>query len=104
MFHHSIWQLALLASSAFATPLDTDVNVVVDAGKKAGTAMVNLKNHTGTPQNLASGMLYGLPQDVNQIPSHFFTDIGFNFMRAGGSQLPSKGWIENVTSYEVCSS
>lgn len=99
MFYHHLWQLALLASSVFATPLDV---AVAAAGSKSGTAMVNLKNHTGAPQNLASGALYGLPQNVDQIPSHFFTDIGFNFMRAGGSQLPSKGWIENVTSYEVC--
>jgi len=53
--------------------------------------MVNLKNHTGAPQNLVFGALYGLLQNVDQIPSHFSTDIGFNFMRAGGSQLPSKG-------------
>jgi len=91
-------QLALLASTALASPLDAAVAAVKD---KSGTAMVNLKNMTGAPQNLASGALYGLPQNENQIPSHFFTDIGFNFARAGGSQLPAKGWIENVTSYEV---
>jgi len=90
--------LALLGSSALATPLDAAVAAIKD---KSGTAMVNLKNMTGVPQNLASGALYGLPQNENQIPSHFFTDIGFNFNRAGGSQLPAKGWIENVTSYEV---
>jgi len=92
MFIHHLWQLAALASSVIANPLDV---TVAAARNKAGTAIVNLRN-------LASGALYGLPQDVDQIPSHFFTDIGFNFMRAGGSQLPSKGWIENVTSYEVC--
>ena len=93
--------LALLASTALSSPLDAAVAAVKD---KSGTAMVNLKNMTGAPQNLASGALYGLPQNENQIPSHFFTDIGFNFARAGGSQLPAKGWIENVTSYEVCMS
>jgi len=94
-------QLALLGSSTLASPLDATVAAVKD---KSGTAMVNLKNMTGAPQNLASGALYGLPQNENQIPSHFFTDIGFNFARAGGSQLPAKGWIENVTSYEACMS
>jgi hypothetical protein len=98
MLGRQLVQFALLASTALATPLDVTVAAVKD---KSGTAMVNLKNMTGTPQNLASGALYGLPQNENQIPSHFFTDIGFNFARAGGSQLPAKGWIENVTSYEV---
>jgi len=98
MFGKQLIQLALLASTAVATPLDATIAAVKD---KSGTAMVNLKNMTGAPQNLASGALYGLPQNENQIPSHFFTDIGFNFARAGGSQLPAKGWIENVTSYEV---
>ena len=32
------------------------------------TAAVNFSNNTGTPQHLASGLLYGVPDTLNQIP------------------------------------
>jgi len=67
------------------------------------TTTVNLGNNTGTPQHLASGTLYGLPNHVNQIPTHFFTDIGWNYERAGGAQIPApgRGWIWGVEEYKV---
>ena len=55
-------ELALLASTALATPLDATIATVKD---NSGTAMVNLKNMTGAPQKLASGVLYGIPQNEN---------------------------------------
>lgn len=32
------------------------------------TAVVNFGNNTGAPQHLASGLLYGVPDTLNQIP------------------------------------
>jgi hypothetical protein len=32
------------------------------------TAVVNFSNNTGTPQHLASGLLYGVPDTLDQIP------------------------------------
>lgn len=32
------------------------------------TAVVNFANNTGVPQHLASGLLYGVPDTLNQIP------------------------------------
>lgn len=32
------------------------------------TARVNFNNNTGAPQHLASGLLYGVPDTLNQIP------------------------------------
>lgn len=32
------------------------------------TAVVNFFNNTGAPQHLASGLLYGVPDTLNQIP------------------------------------
>ena len=35
------------------------------------TAQVNFNENTGWPQHLASGLLYGVPDTVNQIPVGF---------------------------------
>lgn len=64
------------------------------------TAVVNFGNNTGTPQHLASGTLYGLPDVTTQIPTEFYTDIGWNYERAGGAQTAGKGWIWGLTAYE----
>jgi hypothetical protein len=32
------------------------------------TAVVNFSNNTGAPQHLASGLLYGVPDTLDQIP------------------------------------
>ncbi|OKL55462.1 hypothetical protein UA08_09318 [Talaromyces atroroseus] len=66
------------------------------------TAQVNFSNNTGSPQHLASGLLYGIPNTLNQIPSEFYNDIGYNYERAGGAQIPSPGlgWIWGVAEYE----
>lgn len=67
------------------------------------TAIVNFANDTGTPAHLASGTLYGLPNNPGQIPSKFFTEIGWNYERAGGAQIPApgRGWIWGVDEYYV---
>lgn len=69
----------------------------------AGTATVDLAKPSGTPQHLASGLLYGIPDQPNQIPSSFYTDMGFNYARAGGSQLPAPatGWINGEATFQV---
>lgn len=67
------------------------------------TSVVQLNNNTGAPGHLASGILYGIPDTPNQIPDHFYTDIGFNYARAGGAQVgaPGRGWIWGLTEYKV---
>lgn len=67
------------------------------------TATVNFGNNTGTPKHLASGILYGVPDTANQIPSSFYTGMGFNYLRAGGAQVgaPGRGWIWGMTEYKV---
>ncbi|CZT11833.1 uncharacterized protein RCO7_07477 [Rhynchosporium graminicola] len=67
--------------------------------RQLGTATVSLGQTSGAPSQLASGFIYGIPDNGSsvstQIPDHFFTDIKFNYCRAGGAQLPepSRGWI-----------
>jgi hypothetical protein len=69
------------------------------------TAAVNFNNNTGTPKHLASGILYGVPDQQNQIPSSFYTGMGFNYLRAGGAQVgaPGRGWIWGMNEYKVSS-
>ena len=69
----------------------------------AGTAYVDLSTDTGTPKNLASGFIYGIPDTQDQIPDKFYTGIGFDYGRAGGAQVPApgRGWIWGLTEYEV---
>lgn len=85
----------VLASAAVANPLETR--------QVSGTSTVNLANNTGNPSHLASGFIYGIPDTANQIPDHFYTDIGFNYARAGGAQIPApgRGWIWGLTEYKV---
>lgn len=68
-----------------------------------GTATIDLARPIGTPQHLAAGFLYGIPDTPDQIPDHFYTDMGFNYGRAGGSQLgsPARGWVYGTTEFNV---
>jgi hypothetical protein len=67
-----------------------------------GVATVDLAVQTGPPRHLASGILYGIPDKPDQIPDHFYQDIGFNYGRGGGSQLPgTKGYAVSLPDYKV---
>lgn len=87
--------LGLLALAAM-----TKANPLEGRQSTTTTAVVNFGNNTGTPQHLASGTLYGLPDATTQIPTHFFTDMGWNYERAGGAQSTGKGWIWGLTAYQ----
>ncbi|RDW73337.1 hypothetical protein BP6252_07244 [Coleophoma cylindrospora] len=65
------------------------------------TAVVTLGSNTGSPHHWASGFIYGIPDTLNQIPDHWYTNMGFNYGRAGGAQLgaPARGWIYGRTEY-----
>lgn len=69
----------------------------------SGTSTVNLGNNTGSIAHLASGFIYGIPDTEGQIPDHFYTEMGFNYARAGGAQVPApgRGWIWGLTEYHV---
>jgi hypothetical protein len=65
------------------------------------TATVDLTSgaRRGAPQNLAAGVLYGIPDDPTQIPDHFYSDMGFNYARIGGAQLEAGGWVDGLETY-----
>ncbi|OJJ42551.1 hypothetical protein ASPZODRAFT_76619 [Penicilliopsis zonata CBS 506.65] len=65
------------------------------------SAVVDLSLSKGSPQHLASGFIYGIPDTYNQVQSHWYTDMGFRYNRAGGAQLeaPCRGWIWGYDEY-----
>lgn len=53
----------------YKMPLAAFLSSVFITGTLAATAaVVNFANNTGAPEHLASGTLYGLPENGNQIP------------------------------------
>lgn len=69
----------------------------------ASTVSVDLASTQGPPEHLASGFIYGIPDTPNQVPSSFYTNMGFRYTRAGGSQLPApaRGWVYGQTEFQV---
>lgn len=73
----------------------------------AGTATVRVAEPSGSPENLASGFIYGLRSNedgsVNDdIPANLIEGMGFNYCRAGGAQMADAlGWVAG--EYEVLS-
>jgi hypothetical protein len=66
------------------------------------TATVDLSIRRGFSKRLASNFIYGIPDNPNHIPDHFYQNIGFNYARTGGAQLgaPSRGWIHGTAEYQ----
>jgi hypothetical protein len=72
--------LGLLAAPAPARADDQSISVNFAA---AGAA----------PTYRASGWIYGMTENGAAPPDHFFTDVKYQAMRAGGAQLPGGGWV-----------
>lgn len=91
--------LSLLVSSGLSIAGD----VLFRRQDATSTSTVDFRNRTGRPQQLASGFIYGIPLTPDQIPDHFYTEMGFNHGRGGGAQLPAPalGWTWGVTEYKV---
>ncbi|KAM0552425.1 hypothetical protein ACHAPJ_007986 [Fusarium lateritium] len=94
-------QIAALGS-VLGSYLSTPVLAAANPVKRdiAGTATVFLDQPSGKPEKLASGWIYGFPDNPDgtantDIPQKFIKDVGFNYNRAGGAQTPYKGWARN---------
>jgi hypothetical protein len=53
---------------AYAFAIAQLVSARSSESRDAVTAQVNFNQNTGWPQHFASGLLYGVPDTVNQIP------------------------------------
>jgi hypothetical protein len=54
---------------------------------------VNFAAAGAAPAYRASGWIYGMTENGAAPPDHFFTDVKYRAMRAGGAQLPGGGWV-----------
>ncbi|GAA0412425.1 RICIN domain-containing protein [Microbispora corallina] len=55
---------------------------------------VNFSVAGSAPTYRASGWIYGMTENAANPPDHFFTDVKYRYMRAGGAQLDSPGgWV-----------
>ncbi|MFF3437197.1 RICIN domain-containing protein [Streptosporangium sp. NPDC002721] len=55
---------------------------------------VNLATAGGSPTYRASGWIYGMTENASGPADHFFRDVRFRYMRAGGAQLDGPGgWV-----------
>jgi hypothetical protein len=93
----SVSTIGLFLPLALATSLHSSL-----AGRDDNvTASVNLGVSKGSPQHWASGFIYGIPDTPDQIPDHWYTDMGFDYGRTGGAQLPEPacGWIWGHEEY-----
>jgi hypothetical protein len=55
---------------------------------------VNFSVAGGAPTYRASGWIYGMTENASAPADHFYRDVRFRYMRAGGAQLDSPGgWV-----------
>jgi hypothetical protein len=55
---------------------------------------VNFSVAGGSPTYRASGWIYGMTENASGPADHFYTDVKFRYMRAGGAQLDQPGgWV-----------
>ncbi|GGL89018.1 beta-xylosidase [Micromonospora yangpuensis] len=54
---------------------------------------VNFATTTGTPTYRASGWIYGMTENASGPAEHFYREVNFRYLRAGGAQLPGNGWV-----------
>ncbi|KAL4862284.1 hypothetical protein BDV12DRAFT_207323 [Aspergillus spectabilis] len=88
---------ALLGTSSSLAVSERDI----ESSQAPRTAYVYLNDRVGPSEHCASGFIYGIPDTPSQIPDHFYSDINFQYTRAGGAQTPeSKGWIGGVEDYK----
>ncbi|MFD4872461.1 RICIN domain-containing protein [Streptomyces sp. NPDC058420] len=92
------------ASIAFAALFASIVAVVLPTTTAHATntsVTVDFATAGGAPTYHASGMIYGMTPDGSLPQDHFFTDIKWHFMRAGGAQLNSGGYATSLADYQT---
>lgn len=95
----------MLASTFFASLLFSlqSVSAIYMRQTSNGVATVNISDAIGAAKKLASGFIYGFPDNGTEvdfsIPEHFVRDINFHSTRAGGAQIPARGWVASLEDY-----
>ncbi|MEV0531012.1 RICIN domain-containing protein [Kitasatospora sp. NPDC050463] len=92
------------ATSSVAVLLAALATTLVPAGPShaADTSVtVDFATAAGAPTYRASGMIYGMTPDGSLPPDHFFKDIKWHLMRAGGAQLNGGGYATSLADYRT---
>ncbi|MFE8950513.1 RICIN domain-containing protein [Streptomyces sp. NPDC007856] len=92
------------ATSTAAVLLAALATTLVPAGpsQAADTSVsVDFATAGGAPTYRASGMIYGMTPDGSLPQNHFFEDIKWHFMRAGGAQLNHGGYATSLADYQT---
>ncbi|MGN9911323.1 RICIN domain-containing protein [Phytohabitans sp. LJ34] len=82
---------ALLTTLALAAALLTNAAPAQAADESIA---VNFSVAGGSPTYRASGWIYGMTENASGPADHFYRDVKFRYMRAGGAQLGQPGgWV-----------
>lgn len=92
----AISTLAVLLASLAGTVLPAVPSQAADTG-----VTVDFSTAGGAPTYHASGMIYGMTPNGSLPQDHFFKDIKWHFMRAGGAQLNSGGYATSLADYQT---
>lgn len=96
--HHPWRRARAAARSAAAAAVAVAVVATLFSAPPASAAdealTIDFATSGSAPEQLASGTIYGMTEDGSLPQDHFFTDIKWNYMRAGGAQLDNPGgWV-----------
>lgn len=83
------------------TALATTLIPVAPAEAANTGVTVDFATAGGAPRYHASGMIYGMTPNGSLPQDHFFKDIKWHFMRAGGAQLNSGGYGTSLAGYQT---
>lgn len=87
------WRRPGLIAAAMSLAAGLTLSMTSPALAADESISVNFATTTGTPTYRASGWIYGMTENAANPPDHFFRDVKFQHMRAGGAQLPGSGWV-----------
>ncbi|WP_431219934.1 RICIN domain-containing protein [Leifsonia xyli] len=95
-------RLAALAVGALTAGLLASLTGGGPAVAADSTTTVDFSLAGGAPQYHASGTIYGMTPDGSLPQDHFYTDIKWHLMRAGGAQTPGVGgWSTSQNDFNV---
>ncbi|MCX5358017.1 cellulase family glycosylhydrolase [Streptomyces sp. NBC_00124] len=92
----TVSSVAVLLTAPAATLLPAAPSQAMDT-----SVTVDFATAGGAPTYHASGMIYGMTPDGSLPQDHFFTDIKWHLMRAGGAQLNSGGYATSLADYQT---
>ncbi|GAA1034094.1 RICIN domain-containing protein [Virgisporangium ochraceum] len=87
------WRRPGVIAAALTLAAGVSLTATSPAAAADESISVNFATTSGAPTYRASGWIYGMTENAANPPDHFFRDVRFRFMRAGGAQLPGSGWV-----------